>query len=101
MLPFNDAWCSANGVNLNDCYIEGSVDVVNNKWLLHTPTAYSEWIEVFDPSDEDEFVSEYYASGTTVTYAGGHVNRDVTLETTSGPVFNGGTYVVKVIPEEF
>ncbi|RZD44936.1 MAG: hypothetical protein CXT69_04185 [Methanobacteriota archaeon] len=99
MLPFNDAWCSANGVNLNDCYIEGSVDVVNNKWLLHTPTAYSEWIEVFDPADE--FVSEYYASGSIVNLAGGHVNRDVTIETTSGPVYGGGTYVVKINPEEF
>ncbi len=99
MIPFNDNWCNEKGISLSECYIEGSVDIVNNKWLLHTPTAYSEWIEVYDPAGE--YVSEFYASGSIITYPGGHVNRNVDIETTEGPVFNGGTFIVKVNPEEF
>ena len=42
-LPFNDATCE----DFADytCYISGAVDVVNRKWLIHTPTAYIDWIE--------------------------------------------------------
>ena len=44
-LPMNDEWCEEKKIVLSSCYVEGSVDVVNNKWLLNTPTAYVDWIE--------------------------------------------------------
>ena len=45
MLPMSDEWCEENDVVLDTCFVEGSVDVVNHKWLVHTPTAYIDWIE--------------------------------------------------------
>ncbi len=44
-LPYSGEWCTENGFTTDSCYIEASVDVTNNKWLLHTPTAYTNWIE--------------------------------------------------------
>lgn len=60
MIPMSDEWCEANDVILETCYVEGSVDVVNRKWLVHTPTAYIDWIEK-TPSSR---ISEYYTGGT-------------------------------------
>ena len=36
LLPMSDEWCAERNIVLDDCFVEGSVDVVNNKWLLHT-----------------------------------------------------------------
>jgi len=60
LLPMSDEWCEANEVELNSCYVEGSVDVVNHKWLVHTPTAYIDWIEDSPWSN----VGGYYSAGT-------------------------------------
>jgi len=60
MIPMSDDWCEANDVVLDTCYVEGSVDVVNRKWLVHTPTAYIDWIETTPSS----LIGEYYVGGT-------------------------------------
>ncbi len=60
MIPMSDEWCEANDVVLDTCYVEGSVDVVNRKWLVHTPTAYIDWIETTPSS----LIGEYYVGGT-------------------------------------
>ena len=61
MLPMSDEWCEDNEVILSSCYVEASVDVVNHKWLVHTPTAFIDWI---DNGDKDgERVAGYYRGG--------------------------------------
>lgn len=60
MLPMSDEWCEANDIILESCYVEGSVDVVNHKWLVHTPTAYIDWIE----KAPWENVDGYYSGGS-------------------------------------
>ena len=62
MLPMSDDWCDKNNVILNDCYVEGAVDVVNRKWLVHTPTAYIDWIE--PPSAGGQITDSYYSGGS-------------------------------------
>ena len=59
LLPMSEEWCDDNGIELQSCYVEGSVDVVNHKWLVHTPTAYIDWIEKSPWSNVDG----YYAAG--------------------------------------
>ena len=61
MLPMSDDWCESNDIILDSCYVEGAVDVVNRKWLVHTPTAYIDWIE--DYSFEGEITGGYYSGG--------------------------------------
>ena len=62
MIPMSDEWCEDNDVILDTCYIEGAVDVVNHKWLVHTPTAYIDWIEPY--SSEGAITGGYYSGGT-------------------------------------
>ena len=62
MLPMSQEWCEDNDVILNDCYIEGAVDVVNRKWLVHTPTAYIDWIEPH--STGGQITDGYYFGGS-------------------------------------
>ena len=61
MLPLDEAWCTANLIDANDCFVEASVDVVNNKWLLHTTNAYVDWMEEPDPSG-DAIASAYQST---------------------------------------
>ena len=44
MIPLSDEWCEDNDVVLNTCYVEGSMDVVNRKWLVHNQLLI-DWIE--------------------------------------------------------
>ena len=62
MLPMSEEWCENNDVILNDCYVEGAVDVVNRKWLVHTPTAYIDWIEPH--STGGQVTDGYYYGGS-------------------------------------
>ena len=57
-LPLKDSWCEERNIVLQTCFVEAQVDVVNNKWLLSTPTAYLDWIEEADPSGG--MVYDYY-----------------------------------------
>ena len=53
-------WCNENNIDLNSCYIEASVDVTNNKWLLHTASALIDWIEQPDPNRDGTYINAYY-----------------------------------------
>ncbi len=59
-LPMSTEWCNENNIDLNSCYIEASVDVTNNKWLLHTASALIEWIEQPDPNRDGTYINAYY-----------------------------------------
>ncbi len=92
MLPMSQEWCEDNDVILNDCYVEGSVDVVNRKWLVHTPTAFIDWIE--PPSTGGEITDGYYFGGTQ-----GGIDRLRSFYTEEVDV-SGGTWDNKWVGEK-
>ena len=59
-LPYSGEWCTEQGFTTESCYIEASVDVTNNKWLLHTPTAYTNWIEPISDNEGGMLVKTMY-----------------------------------------
>jgi len=59
-LPMSTEWCNENNIELDSCYIEASVDVTNNKWLLHTASALIDWIEQPDPNRDGTYINAYY-----------------------------------------
>ena len=92
LLPMSDEWCEENGVVLETCFVEGSVDVVNHKWLVHTPTAYIDWIEKSPWTNVDG----YYSGGTM---SGNDFER-VRSFYTEGYEVIGGTWNNKWIGED-
>jgi len=99
MLPLGDEWCESKEIVLDSCYINGEVDVVNNKWLLHTPTSVTDWIEEADSSGE--LVKSAYRGWTFSPSNGGRVSYSSSIETVGQPEYIGGTYIVSVDPESF
>jgi hypothetical protein len=96
-LPLKDSWCESRDITLDTCFVEASVDVVNNKWLLHTPNAYISWIE--EPDSTGTLLNNYYAPGSYSKYLG--TDRAPPLYTTLGDVdVNGGKYQVKILAED-
>jgi len=95
-LPMKDSWCEERNIVLQTCFVEAQVDVVNNKWLLSTPTAYVDWIEQHDPSGE--LVHGYYYPFDSCT-SRCDFDRDRSFETLGAVEFNGGTYKVKKYAE--
>ena len=93
LLPMSDEWCAERNIVLDDCYVEGSVDVVNNKWLLHTPTAYIDWIEEADPTGN--LINSYYKPGSH----GNNVDRTRSFSTLDVLETKGGTYQIKKLAE--
>ena len=93
MLPMSEEWCENNGVILETCYVEGAVDVVNRKWLVHTPTAYIDWIEEA-PWDN---VDGYYAGGSI----SGNDFKRLRSFYTEGYKVIGGTWDNKWLGEDF
>ena len=61
-LPMSTEWCNNHNIELDSCYVEASVDVTNNKWLLHTASALIEWIEQPDPNGDGTYINAYYQS---------------------------------------
>tara|TARA_B100000459_G_C8595812_1_gene209724 strand:+ start:206 stop:1639 length:1434 start_codon:yes stop_codon:yes gene_type:complete len=59
-LPMSTEWCNENNIELDSCYVEASVDVTNNKWLLHTASALIDWIEQPDPNRDGTYINAYY-----------------------------------------
>ncbi len=93
LIPMSDEWCNERGINLDSCYVEGSVDVVNHKWLVHTPTAYIDWVEQAPWSNVDS----YYSGGTMY---GSDFSRTRSFQT-DGPVnYIGGTWNNKWVGED-
>ncbi len=90
ILPFDEQWCNENNIALSSCFVQGEVDVVNNRWLLHTPTTLTEWIE--DPSNSGQAAYDFYRP-----LAIGCINCwTETWETIGVPEITGGTYRVPV-----
>ena len=98
-LPLKDSWCEERNIVIQTCFVEAQVDVVNNKWLLSTPTAYLDWVEEADPSGS--LVYEYYHPVDTETYAGTSIDRLRGFETQGTVELNGGTYKIKKYAEAF
>lgn len=98
-LPLKDSWCEERNIVLQTCFVEAQVDVVNNKWLLSTPTAYLDWIEEADASGGS--VYNYYHPVSRVTYADSGIDRLRGFETEGSVELNGGTYKIKKYAEAF
>ena len=92
LIPYDDDWCNSNNINLDSCYLEGSVDVVNNKWLLHTPTAFSEFLEPESP--QGVAPDEFYKVMSINAYKYNWIEY---WDTVSGPINTGGTFKVPLI----
>ena len=97
-LPLSDAWCEEHNVALQSCYVEPQVDVVNNKWLLSTPTAYIDWVET-TTSGNDNVYDYYHPVRTVHVSAGGSMDRDRSYSTLGDIDLSGGSYQVKIYPE--
>ena len=95
-LPLKDSWCEERGIILQTCYVEAQVDVVNNKWLLSTPTAYMDWVEEADPSAS--LVNRYYYPFDSCSQPC-DFDRQKSYETLGVVELSGGTYKVKMYPE--
>lgn len=100
MLPLDSEWCAAQGVLQDNCYVEGSVDVVNNKWLLHTTNAYIDWLEEPDPSGQA--IADAYSSAVFTGSNSGETPISRVMTISSGPdvQLNGGTFSVSQYPED-
>lgn len=99
-LPLKDSWCEDRSITLETCFVEAPVDVVNNKWLLSTPTAYMDWVETADPSGQ--LIYEYYHPVSTLhTGLGGQIDRTRSYLTTDDVNIAGGSYQVKKYAESF
>ena len=95
LLPMSESWCNSRNIVLDSCFVEASVDVVNNKWLLHTPNAYIAWIEVADSSGD--LLNNYYSPGK---YSSNGLERIPPLYSTIGDVdTKGGQFQVKILAE--
>ncbi|MDB2320352.1 transglutaminase-like domain-containing protein [Candidatus Poseidoniales archaeon] len=94
-LPLSDEYCEAKGIELSTCFVQGQVDVVNNKWLLHTPTAYIAWIEQPDPTGD--LLKAYYSPVQQLTSG---TDRSIPVWSTVGDVdVNGGEFKVPMLAE--
>ena len=99
-MPLSESWCEDHSVTLETCFVEAPVDVVNNKWLITTPTAYIDWVETADPSGQ--LVYDYYHQVKTEhTGLGGKIDRTRNFLTTGDVDIAGGSYQVKKYAESF
>ena len=80
--------------------MEASVDVVNNKWLLHTTNAYVDWMEEPDPSG-DAIASAYQSTIFTAANIGETpIERNMLISTAEGVQLDGGSYSVNKLSED-
>jgi len=100
MLPLDSEWCAEQGVLQDNCFVEAAVDVVNNKWLLHTTNAYIDWVEEPDPSGQA--IADAYASAVFTGSGIGEtpISRTMTISTGPDVQLNGGTFSVSQYPED-
>ena len=95
LLPMSEPWCNSRNIELNSCFVEASVDVVNNKWLLHTPNAYISWIE--EPDSSGNLLNSYYSPAR---YSNNGLDRASPHYSTVGDVdTSGGLFQVKTLAE--
>ena len=93
-LPMSDEWCDENNIARNSCFVNGAVDVVNNKWLLNTPTGYIDWIE-----EADETATKLNNFYHPISQTNG-IERERSYSTGNFEL-EGGNYQVKKYAETF
>ena len=92
-LPMSDEWCNERKIQLNTCFVEASVDVTNNKWLLHTSSALIDWIEKPDPTGT--YINAFYRPVSHVYDTGGErIDRVRTFDTVGAINYGGGKFPV-------
>lgn len=94
MVPYSAEWCSENGIELSTCYVEASTDVTNNKFMLHTPTAFTEYIEKPDPSGDT--INGFYRA---LSISASQWDWQEHWETVGTPTVTGGTYKVHLLDQ--
>ena len=94
-LPMSDQWCDDNNIVRSSCFVNGAVDVVNNKWLLNTPTGYIDWVEEADETATK--LNDFYHP----VHIEGGIERERSYATGANLELTGGTYQVKMYPEIF
>ena len=88
-LPLSEETCIERDISPTSCYIVGVVDVVNNKWLLYTPTVYTNFIQKATHSADD--VDSVY---TRIYYGPTMRSFDHTYSTIGTPSITDGTFMV-------
>ena len=88
-LPLSEETCNERNIEPTSCYIIGVVDVVNNKWLLYTPTVYSNFIQKATHSGDD--VDSVY---TRIYYGHTMKSFDHSYSTVGTPLVADGTFMV-------
>ena len=88
-LPLSEETCNERNIEPTSCYIIGVVDVVNNKWLLYTPTVYSNFIQKATHSSDD--VDSVY---TRIYYGHTMKSFDHSYSTVGTPLVTDGTFMV-------
>jgi hypothetical protein len=90
----SDDWCEDNNIELNTCFVEASVDVTNNKWLLHTSSALIDWIEKPDPTGT--YINAFYRPLLFSDIDNDDVDivRDRTFDTVGAINYGGGKFPV-------
>ena len=88
-LPLSEETCNERNIEPTSCYIIGVVDVVNNKWLLYTPTVYSNFIQKATHSGDD--VDSVY---TRIYYNHTMKSFDHSYSTVGTPLVTDGTFMV-------
>ncbi len=88
-LPLSDETCAERNIQPTSCYIVGVVDVVNNKWLLYTPTVYSNFVQKATHSGDD--VDSVY---TRIYYGPSMKSFEHSYSTVGTPSLTDGTFLV-------
>lgn len=88
-LPLSDETCVERNIAPTSCYIIGAVDVVNNKWLLYTPTVYSNYLQKATHSGDD--VDSVY---TRIYYGPSMKSFEHSYSTVGTPSVTDGTFMV-------
>ena len=88
-LPLSEETCNERNIEPTSCYIIGAVDVVNNKWLLYTPTVYSNFIQKATHSSDD--IDSVY---TRIYYGHTMKSFDHSYSTVGTPLVTDGTFMV-------
>ena len=92
-MPLKESWCEDHSVTLASCFVEAPVDVVNNKWLISTPTAYIDWMET--PDESGKLIYDYYHPVKLAPQSVGQIDRERGFETGDDVKLAGGSYQVK------
>ena len=94
-LPLSEETCSERGITLTSCYITAVVDVVNNKWLLYTPTVYSNFVQDTEHTGDD--IDSVYMR---ISYDSNLRSFGVDYSVVGTPTVTGGTFTLGWIEGE-